>query len=91
MFVMARRSRLGELRRVVLCRGGLGIVRCGKARYGWVRFCYGKARRSRRGVMRHGGSGGARSGQSRRSRQGKFWFDGVWSVGSRHGGRGTVR
>ena len=26
-----------------------------------------------------------------RSRQGKFWFDGVWSVGSRHGGHGSVR
>ena len=65
MFVMARRSRLGELRRVVLCRGGLGIVRCGKARYGWVRFCYGKARRSRRGKSRL-----VRYGLARRSRLG---------------------
>ena len=35
----------------MLWRGGLGIVRRGKARYGWVRFCYGKARRSRLGAV----------------------------------------
>ena len=35
----------------MLWRGGLGIVRRGKARYGWGRFCYGKARRSRLGAV----------------------------------------
>lgn len=32
-------------------QGGLGIVRRGRVRYGWVRFCYGKARRSRLGAV----------------------------------------
>lgn len=58
-YVAAVLVRLGSIR-LVLVRyglvrlGGLGIVRCGRARYGWVRFCHGKARRSRNGEVGHG-------------------------------------